>query len=151
MTAEKVHIKLVREKVEDTLGIFTKVSEPRDVAKMAHHLLKDEPSEVVVVFLLNTRHVVTGWQEVTRGTIDASLVHPREVLRAAILGNAAAVILAHNHPSGDPSPSPEDRKISEQMKAAADIFGIRFLDHIVIGDGKYQSAMADYGSPQFID
>lgn len=70
---------------------------------------------------------------------SAALVHPREVFKAAILANAAALILVHNHPSGDPEPSAEDRAITERLKQAGELLGIRVLDHVVIGDDKFRS------------
>lgn len=108
---------------------------PQDVRRLASALLDDEPAEVFVAFLLNTRHHVTGYHIVTRGILDASLVHPREVLRAAIIANAAAIVLVHNHPSGDPTPSPEDRAVTRQLAEAARVVGIPLLDHVVVGSG----------------
>jgi DNA repair protein RadC len=78
---------------------------------------------------------------VTRGILDAALIHPREVFRPAILENAAAVLLVHNHPSGDPTPSPEDRAVSRQMAEAGRSVGIRVLDHVVVGEGRWASAL----------
>lgn len=91
------------------------------------------------VLLLNTQHAVVREIVVTRGTLDSSLVHPREVFRAAIADNAAAVILVHNHPSGDPTPSAEDRQVTRQLTGAGQLLGIPVVDHVVIGDGRYAS------------
>jgi DNA repair protein RadC len=82
---------------------------------------------------------VTRELVVTRGILDASVVHPREVFRAAITESAAAVILVHNHPSGDPTPSPEDRAVTLQLAAAGRTLGIPVLDHVVVGDGRFVS------------
>jgi DNA repair protein RadC len=79
---------------------------------------------------------------VTRGIVDASLVHPREVFRAAVAESASGVILVHNHPSGDPAPSLEDRAVTRQMAAAGKALGIPVLDHVVVGHGRYASLAA---------
>jgi len=76
---------------------------------------------------------------VSVGTLTAALAHPREVFKPAILANAAALALVHNHPSGDPEPSADDLALTERLRNAADILGIRILDHVVIGDGSYRS------------
>lgn len=111
---------------------------PADVHRTFAAIYDDCPQEVFVVFILNTRHNVVGVHEVTRGILDASLIHPREVFRPAILANAAGIIVAHNHPSGDPTPSPEDRAITRQLGDAGRAVGIPLLDHIVVGGGTNQ-------------
>jgi DNA repair protein RadC len=89
--------------------------------------------------LLNTRHRVVREVLVTRGILDASLIHPREVFRIAVSEGAAGIILVHNHPSGDPAPSAEDRAVTRQLADAGRALGIPVLDHIVIGRGRYTS------------
>jgi DNA repair protein RadC len=76
---------------------------------------------------------------VSRGTIDATLAYPREVFRAALLSNAARIIVAHNHPSGDPTPSPADRLLTARLVSAGEILGIPLADHLVVGDGTWVS------------
>lgn len=112
---------------------------PRDVYDICAPALLDARQEEFRVLILNTQHAVLRELVVTRGTLDASVVHPREVFRAAIVESAAAVILVHNHPSGDPAPSREDREVTDQLAAAGRLVGIPVLDHIVIGDGRYVS------------
>jgi DNA repair protein RadC len=90
--------------------------------------------EEMIVVLLGTQNNVVNIIRSTRGTLNASLVHPREVFRAAVQQAAAAVLLAHNHPSGDSTPSQEDFSITDRLKKAGEIVGIQVLDHIVIGD-----------------
>ena len=92
--------------------------------------------EVVLVAPLDTKHRPIHIEEATVGTIDASLIHPREVFRLAIHHGAQAVMIAHNHPSGDPTPSREDFVVTERLEEAAKIIGIQLLDHIVCGDGE---------------
>ena len=96
-------------------------------------LLQHEPSEVFAVLFLSTRHHVLAYHEVGRGTLDTVLVTPREVFKAAILANAAAVILCHSHPSGDPTPSPDDVALTGRLAAAGTLLGIEVLDHIIVG------------------
>lgn len=100
--------------------------------------------ERFVALLLDGRNKLLGIDEVSKGSLGASIVHPRELFKAAILANAAAIICAHNHPSGDPTPSAEDRRITERLRRAAEVLGIPILDHIVIGDPSFYS-FADNG------
>jgi len=116
-----------------------RIQGPRDVYDLCAPALRDLRQEEFRVLLLNTQHAVTRELVVTRGTLDTSLVHPREVFRSAITESAAAVVLVHNHPSGDPAPSQEDREVTRQLRDAGRIVGIPVLDHIVIGDGRYVS------------
>lgn len=132
-TLRRTRLKLVRESCPELDGLTARG--PDDVRHMAAKLLDDEPAEVFVVFHLNARHDVVGFAEVTRGILDASLIHPREVFRSAILSNAASIILVHNHPSGDASPSAEDRAVTRQLSRAGKALGIPVLDHVVIGGG----------------
>ena len=90
--------------------------------------------EVFVVATLDTKNQILGIVEVTRGTLDASLVHPREVFGPAFIAAASSIILAHNHPSGDPTPSREDFAVTRQLTECGKMLGIDVLDHIVIGD-----------------
>lgn len=112
---------------------------PRDVFELCAPALRDLPQEEFHVLLLNTQHAVLREVVVTRGTLDGSLVHPREVFRNAIAEGAAAIILLHNHPSGDPTPSPEDRTVTQQLAEAGRIIGVPVVDHVVIGDARYTS------------
>lgn len=90
--------------------------------------------EEFLIATLDIKHRVRRVVRITRGTLDSSLVHPREVFRAAIADAAAAILLIHNHPSGDPTPSPADREVTRRLKEVGDIVGIQVLDHIVVGD-----------------
>lgn len=113
---------------------------PADVFRLMAPRLRDLPHEEFHAILLNTQHRILRVVAVTRGILDASLIHPREVFRPAILESAAAVVLVHNHPSGDPTPSAEDRAVSRQLDEAGRAVGIRVLDHVVIGDGRWATA-----------
>ena len=90
--------------------------------------------EEFLIATLDTQLRVRRVVRITRGTLDASLVHPREVFRAAIADAAASILLIHNHPSGDPTPSRQDRAVTEMLQKVGDIVGIKVLDHIVVGD-----------------
>jgi DNA repair protein RadC len=112
---------------------------PADVYGLLGPRLGDLRQEQFHALLLNTRHRVVREVEITRGILDASLIHPREVFRAAVAEGAAAVILAHTHPSGDPTPSEEDRAVTRQLAAAGRTLGIPVLDHVVIGRAGFRS------------
>src|SRR5215467_3935545 len=107
--------------------------------------LADTDREHFVILMLDQKNQVIGINTVSVGSLTASIVHPREVYKPLILSNAAGVILGHNHPSGDPFPSKEDRAITQRLKEAGTLLGINLLDHLVIGaDGRYFS-FADEG------
>jgi DNA repair protein RadC len=112
---------------------------PRESASVVMTVLRDEPGEVFAIICLSTKHRVIAYHEVSRGTLDATLVHPREVFKAALLANAAAIILTHNHPSGDPTPSGDDVQLTRRLGDAGTLLGIDVLDHIIVGDGRYYS------------
>lgn len=118
---------------------------PADVFRRMGPRLRDLPQEEFHALLLNTRHRVVREVRVTRGILDSSLIHPREVFRLAVSEGAASVILVHNHPSGDPTPSAEDRAVTRQLAAAGRSLGIPVLDHVVIGRGRYVSLAPELG------
>ncbi|CAN5679277.1 DNA repair protein RadC [soil metagenome] len=117
----------------------SRIRGPRDIYERCAPGMRDLPQEEFRVLLVNTQHAVAREIVITRGTLDASIVHPREVFRAAITESAAAMILVHNHPSGDPTPSAEDRAVTRQLAEAGRMLGIPVLDHVIIGDGRYVS------------
>ncbi len=102
-------------------------------------VLEDKPTEEFWVLLVDGRHRVIGFAQVTVGTLTALLVHPREVFGPAIRLGAAAVIVAHNHPSGDPEPSAEDIAVTQRLVEVGKLVGIPLLDHLVVGDGSFVS------------
>ena len=115
------------------------LSTPAASAAALAALLQDEPGEVFAILCLSTKHRVIAYHEVSRGTLDATLVHPREVFKDALLANAAGIVVTHNHPSGDPAPSPDDIALTRRLVDAGKLIGVDVLDHIVIGDGRYVS------------
>jgi DNA repair protein RadC len=112
---------------------------PESAAAIFTAILRDEPAEVFALLCLSTKHHVIAYHEVSRGTLDATLVHPREVFKAALLANAAGIVVAHNHPSGDPMPSPNDVAVTRRLVQAGELIGIPLIDHLVIGDGAFYS------------
>jgi DNA repair protein RadC len=112
---------------------------PADVFRHFHARLRDAPHERFLVLLLDGRHRVLREVVASQGTLTASLVHPREVFRPALRESAAALVLVHNHPSGDPAPSREDREVTARLARAGEILGIPVLDHVIVAEGGYTS------------
>lgn len=132
-------LELGRRMARETAVERPRIQGPGDVYDLCGPLLRDLRQEEFRILLLNTQHAVLAEVTVTRGTLDTSVVHPREVFRSAISESAAAIVLVHNHPSGDPAPSREDREVTDQLAAAGRLIGIPVLDHVVVGDGRYVS------------
>lgn len=112
---------------------------PADVSRLLMAGMKDLDREHFYLVQLNTKHYVLGVDLISIGTLNGSMVHPREVFRAAVRRGAAALILVHNHPSGDPTPSPEDVQVTRRLVEAGRIMGIDVLDHVIIGNQRYVS------------
>jgi len=111
------------------------LNDPQAAGRYFAQRLRGLPHEVFAALYLDTRHRTLGFEELFRGTVDGAEVHPREVVRRALARNAAAVIVGHNHPSGNGEPSAADRAITLRLKQALALVEIRLLDHFVIGDG----------------
>jgi DNA repair protein RadC len=112
---------------------------PQDVADFLMPRLRYAAKEQFVVILLNNKNKVIGTEVVSEGSLSSSVVHPREVYAPAILHHAAAIMVAHNHPSGDPKPSIEDEEVTRQLLRSGKVLGIPMIDHVIIGDGNYYS------------
>ena len=134
-------LELGRRAATQTQPDADRIRGPADVFRRMGPRLHDLPQEEFHTLLLNARHRVMREVFVTRGILDASLIHPREVFRPAVGEGAAALILVHNHPSGDPTPSKEDRAVTQQLVDAGRVLGIPVLDHVVVGRGSYRSVM----------
>ena len=115
------------------------VKTPEDVADLVRGRLKDKKREHFLALLLDTRSRLIRVAEISIGSLDGTIVHPREVFKEAISATAASVIFVHNHPSGDPAASEDDMGLTKRLAEAGDIVGIDVLDHIIIGDNKYSS------------
>lgn len=111
------------------------ISSPKEAVRVFNEVynLNERAEEILVLMTLDTKNKVTGMFQVSQGAIDMSIVHPREIFKRALLQNAASIMIAHNHPSGDPKPSKDDINITIRLQQAGDIIGIKLLDHIVIG------------------
>ena len=115
---------------------------PQDVHENFHRRLRWAKREHFFVVLLDARHKVQREVRVSLGTLTASLVHPREVFREAVRSAAAAIVLVHNHPSGDPSPSDEDHRVTRRLVEAGEVLGIPIVDHVVVAERGYYSFQA---------
>ena len=116
------------------------ISVPQTVAELLTKYVGLPDREMFIVLAVNTRNRITGIHTVSVGSLDTSIVHPREVFKFAILANASSIIVAHNHPSGDTTPSTDDVELTKRLKQASEILAIDLLDHLVMGhDGQYLS------------
>lgn len=130
---------LARRYFEAILVVGEAIRSPADTEAFLRARLRDLPHELFCCLFLDNRHRVLQFVEMFRGTIDGTSVYPREVVKEALSVNAAAVILAHNHPSGVAEPSQADEQITRRLKAALDLVDIRLLDHLIVGDGRSTS------------
>ncbi|UNC90918.1 RadC family protein [Candidatus Contubernalis alkaliaceticus] len=115
------------------------VSSPKDVADYLMEEMRYYQKEYFKVILLNTKNQIISTELISIGSLNSSIVHPREIFSVAIKKVSASVILVHNHPSGDPTPSREDIEVTKRIIQAGDIIGITVLDHMIIGEGRYYS------------
>lgn len=140
----KAAVELGRRTMAQPLSTGTRVSCSGDLFKHFHPALRDRKHELFKVVLLDAKNTVLKESTVSEGSLTLSIVHPREVFALAVRESAAGVIFLHNHPSGDPTPSLEDRQLTDRLVAAGQLLGIRVLDHVIVGDGRYVS-FADEG------
>jgi len=138
--AKRVNIVTIRMVREATmLYNIRRVSSPSDAVELGKKFIQDSDREQLLLCCLDTKNQPVALNVVSIGSLNSSIVHPREVFKAAILSYAASVILFHNHPSGDTSPSSEDISITTRLKECGKLLGIELIDHIIIGDGRYCS------------
>lgn len=116
-----------------------KVRSPRDVYALMYPKMREQKKEKFVTLYLDTKNQILKEEVVSVGSLNASIVHPREVFKSALIESSASVIMIHNHPSGDPSPSREDILVTEKLVEGGKLLGIDVLDHIIIGEGRYVS------------
>jgi len=129
-------LEMARRHLHEALQRGDALHSPDDTRRYLRARLRDHPHEVFACLFLDTRHRVIRYEELFRGTIDGATVHPREVVRRALAHNAAAVILAHNHPSGVAEPSRADQQLTDRLRQALALVDVRVLDHLVVGDGE---------------
>jgi DNA repair protein RadC len=130
--------RLVRE-TEFTYPTRFQVTEPREAATILQDYFRDKDREEFLIVLLDTANTVTGLSQISVGGLSSSVVEPRQIFKTAILANAAAIILAHQHPSGNPEPSREDIQITSQIAEAGEVMGIPVHDHLIITEADYTS------------
>lgn len=121
------------------------IRSPSDAAALVWACLKEADRENFLVLLLDTKNQVIGINTVSVGILDSALVHPREVFKAAIIANSTAILLAHNHPSGDPTPSLEDRRVTQRLQEAGQNLGIEVMDHIILGEREQFVSLKERG------
>ncbi|MGD8483899.1 MAG: DNA repair protein RadC [Thioalkalispiraceae bacterium] len=137
-------LELSRRHMAETLERTDVLTDPNATRRYLMARLRDYPHEVFACLFLDNRHRVIVYQELFHGTINGTSVHPREVVKRCLAHNAAAVILAHNHPSGVAEPSQADIKLTERLQEALALIDVRVLDHVVIGDGE-STTLAERG------
>ena len=130
-----VHV--VRVKLERTGQTIGKLEGPESAVKIFREQIGDRDREVFAVLHLDTKNQVSSYEEVSIGSVNAAIVTPREVFKAAIMSNASSIIMAHLHPTGNTDPSNEDKMITTQLAEAGVILGIKVFDHLIIGDGHF--------------
>ena len=135
----KAGIELGRRLANSRFTMPVIIRTPQDAAEILTEQLRYLQKEHFVCLFLNTKNHVIGQETLSMGSLNASIVHPREVFRAAIKCSSASIICAHNHPSGDPTPSPEDISLTSRLLKAGEIVGIEVLDHLIIGDNGFVS------------
>ena len=140
----KAAVELGKRALATPLSTGTRVAGSADLYRHYYPRLRDLRHEVFKVVLLDAKHAVLRDVTVSEGSLTLSIVHPREVFALAVRESAAAIICLHNHPSGDPEPSAEDRELTARLEAVGELLGIPLLDHLIVGDGRYVS-FADRG------
>ncbi|WP_455920787.1 RadC family protein [Pseudomonas putida] len=137
-------LEMSRRHLAERLTRDSALESPRAVRDYLKAMLRHEPHEVFGCLYLDTKHRVLGFEVLFRGSIDGAAVYPRQVVKRALAHNAAALILCHNHPSGNPEPSHADRVLTQRLKEALALVEVRVLDHFIIGEGEPLS-MVEYG------
>ena len=132
-----VSIKIVKEKSVKYEN--RRISTPGDAQYLCRRFLEDSDREQLIVVSLDTKNQPNTINVASIGSLNSSIVHPREIFKSAILSNANSIIIAHNHPSGNPTPSPQDIQFTKRMEECGEMMGIQLLDHIIVGDSGYIS------------
>lgn len=133
----ELRVRRVRRSLPEHLASVDNFTAPQGVFEVARHLLRDEHREVMLCFCLDHRHALIGVHTVAVGTARQLVISPRETFIPALLTGAIKVILAHNHPSGDPSPSTDDIELSQRFRKAGEVLDVELLDHIIVGHSSF--------------
>lgn len=133
---ENKRVELEKELSVNRPDLISIIRSPEDAASVGKDFIRihEEPEEYMYMLCLNNKNRVTGIFEISHGNVNSSIVGPREVFQKALLANAVSIILMHNHPSGDPSPSREDIDVTKRLTDAGNIVGVQVLDHLIIGE-----------------
>lgn len=124
---------------KETRGVVKKITSPSDISNLLMDEMKFLQKEEFKILMLDTKNQITKVETISIGTLNASIVHPRDVFKSAILNSANTIILVHNHPSGNPEPSKEDINITNRLIDVGELVGIKVLDHIILGNNRYIS------------
>lgn len=136
-----IHLIETRLDIAGLAGGFGTIATPTEAASILHHLIGEADCEHFAALFLNGRHRITHAHIISRGTAQTAPVHPREVFKAAVLANTSAIVVGHNHPSGDVKPSPEDKAVAERLERAGKLLGIPVLDSLIVGPaGRFHAA-----------
>ncbi len=135
---QEIAIVSIRQVKEGSLS-YGEIHGPDDICKLLENYLENKDREHFVCLSLSRKGQINNITTVSIGTLYSAAVSPREAFKTAIISNAASIIVAHNHPTGDITPSKEDKAITEQLVKAGEILGIEVLDHVIVGDGSYFS------------
>jgi len=137
-------VRLVKEQGVNYSNMIT-INSPSSVVKALNDLFEMDTLAVehMVMVMLDSKHRILGVNTISTGTVNSSLVSPREVFQMALLQGAVSIVIAHNHPSGNPSPSPEDIAVTKRIQEAGKLIGVNLLDHLIVGDGRYTSLKED--------
>jgi DNA repair protein RadC len=142
MFINRIELRMVREKArlygDERIKLGCKVTRAEDVFCLFGWLSEQVQEEVYALYL-DAKNKVIGYTLVSKGAVDQAVIAPADILRPALLSSAVSIVLVHNHPSGDPGPSLQDRQLTKQLEQACSFVGIKLLDHLVIGDGSYRS------------
>jgi DNA repair protein RadC len=142
--AVQAAVELAKRHLQEEMRIGSPLTAPQATYRYLQAQLRDRPYEVFCCLYLDNRHRLIAFEELFRGTVDCAQVHPREVLRQALLHNATAVIVAHNHPSGVLEPSPADEFITRRLRDLLALMDVRIVDHIIVGESRCYS-FAEHG------
>jgi DNA repair protein RadC len=124
----------LQKRINQSKNIIKKITCAKDVFDYFHERLKDKKQEEFYILMLNSQNNIIGEQLISKGILDASIIHPREIFKPAIKNSASKIILVHNHPSGEPNPSNEDIEITKKLMKAGEELDIKILDHVIVGE-----------------
>lgn len=146
---EEPRVRMVELRLVAEAQALYQVLGPLDVARLLQELVGDADREHFVAVYLDARHRVTHVHTVSVGHLTGTLVHPREVFKGALLANASSLVVGHNHPSGDLTPSPEDRAVHKRLREAGELIGIEVLDAVIVGSGRSFYSLVEEGVREF--